>query len=131
MPQVLMAIGAVATVVGTVKSVQMQQKSAKLQDQQQKLQNRRSAIQALREAQIKRASAIASGATQGGLDSSSLNGGISSLDSQMGSGLGYASQMSGLSSGISKAQSSADLWNAITQLGGAAYRKGQSMKEGG
>jgi len=128
MPQVLMAVGAVATVVGTVKSVQAQKKSAQLQDQQQKLATRTSAIQALRESQIKKASAIASGATQGGLDSSSLAGGLSGLDAQLGSGLGYATQQSGLSTGISKAQSSADLWQAISQLGGAAYQVGKSMQ---
>ena len=124
----LSAIGAATAIVGTVKSVKAQKKSADLQDQQQKLTTRRSTIQALREAQIKKASAIASGSVQGGLDSSSLAGGLSGLDAQLGSGLGYASQQSGLSSGITKAQSSADLWQAISQLGGAAYQVGKSMK---
>lgn len=132
MPQlapILMAVGATATVAGTAKTIQMQNKSAKLQEQQSKLTNRRSQIQAIREAQIKRAAAMASGAVQGGLDSSSLSGGMAALSSQLGSGLGYSSQVSGLSAGISKAESAANTWQGITQLGSGLYQYGQSRKE--
>ena len=124
----IMAIGAGAAVGGQVKSLQNQKESAKLQSQQSALQNHRSQVSALRELQMKRAAALSSGATQGALDSSPLAAGLSGLDSQMGSGLGYASQQSGLSQKISQKESAAKTWDAISQLGGMAYQYGQNMK---
>ncbi len=125
----LIAAGAAATVAGTVNNIKQTNKANKLADKQATLSNRRSQIQAIREAQLKRASVMASGATQGGLDSSPLAGGTSGLASQLGSGLGYSSQVSSLSKDINKAQSAASTWQGIAQLGASAYGYGKEMKQ--
>lgn len=129
MAPVAMIVGAVASVAGTVNSIKQQNKAAKAQEQQQQVSNRRSQIQAIRESQLKRASMMASAATQGALDSSPVAGGSSGLDSQLGSGLGFSSQVSNLSKDISKAQSAANTWQGIAQLGAGLYQYGQSRKE--
>lgn len=112
-------IGAVATVAGTLYSNQQQKKAAKASQKQQELSSQRSRRQAIRAAQISRAQAVASAQASGSLSSSSAQGGIGSLSSQLGSELGFASQMSGLSQQISKAQSKAADFNAVAGLGGA------------
>jgi len=113
-------IGAVAGVVGAVGAVQSaaaQRRAVRLQEQQQELSTRRSRRQAIRQAQIARSNAISAGANLGGLQGSSLQGGLSSLGSQVGAELGFSSQTSGLSKDISAAQRSAARWGAISQLG--------------
>lgn len=113
-------IGAVSSVVGTIGAVQSaaaQRRAVDLQEKQQKVATRRSRRQAIRQAQIARANAISAGATLGGLFGSSLQGGLSSLGSQLGGELGFSTQMSGLSKDISSAQRSAARWGAISQLG--------------
>ena len=113
-------IGAVSGVVGAIGAVQSaaaQRRAVDLQERQQQVATRRSRRQAIRQAQIARANAISAGANLGGLFGSSLQGGVSSLSSQLGSEMGFSTQMSGLSRDISSAQRSAARWGAISQLG--------------
>jgi hypothetical protein len=120
MGPVAAVIGAVSGVVGAVGAIQSaaaQRRAVALQEKQQELATRRSRRQAIRQAQIARSNAISAGANLGGLFGSSLQGGLSSLGSQVGAELGYSSQMSGLSKDISAAQRSAARWGAISQLG--------------
>jgi hypothetical protein len=120
MGPVAAVIGAVSGVVGAVGAIQSaaaQRRAVDLQERQQELATRRSRRQAIRQAQIARSNAISAGANLGGLQGSSLQGGLSSLGSQVGAELGFSSQMSGLSKDISSAQRSAARWGAISQLG--------------
>lgn len=112
-----LVIGAVASVGGTVLSYNAQRKAARAQERQQTLATQRSQRQAIREAQIRRAQAISAGAQLGGLGGSALEGGTSSLGSQLGSGLGFSTQMSDLSRQITKYSSQAQTWGSVANLG--------------
>jgi hypothetical protein len=91
-------IGATTAAVGTVASIQQGKKAARagaaaaaVQKQQQQAQAARSRRAALREAQMKRAQALVQSQAVGGAGGSGVAGGLSSLNSQVGSGLGFAS----------------------------------------
>lgn len=104
-------IGTVAAVVGTVVAIKgaqdsrrAQEETARLKQQQQELASRRSQRKAIREAQLVRAQAIASAQGSGTLQGSGAAGGIGSISSQLGTELGFASQMTGLSRDITQSQ---------------------------
>jgi len=90
-------VAAVTAAVGTAASIQQSNKAARagrqaaaVQKQQQQAQAARSRRSALREAQIKRAQALVRSQAVGGAGGSGVAGGLSSLNSQLGSGLGFA-----------------------------------------
>jgi len=116
MPQVVMAAAAVVGAVTAVKSAQAQKKATEASQKQQELAYNRSQKQAIREAQIRRAQATASTQSMGALTSSGFAGGLSSLSSQVGSTLGYSSQLSGLSKEQSMYQSQAATFGAYSNL---------------
>jgi len=124
---IALGIGAAAAVGGTIMSYRAQKKSSKLQEQQQNLATRQSRRQAIRQAQIARAQTIASASAQGATGSSAALGGVGSLNSQVGSQLGFSNQMSGLSAGINQANQSANTWGGVAQLGGTLFNYGQSQ----
>ncbi len=117
-------IGAVAAVGGTVMQMKAQKKAAAASRRQQDLSTQRSNRQAIREAQLQRAQAIAAGASMGALGGSALAGGLGSLGSQLGSGLGFSSQMSGLSADIEKFQQKAAMWGGVASIGGSLFQLG-------
>lgn len=122
MGPVAAVIGAVATVGGTVMQYNAQRRAARAAQRQQDLNTTRSNRQAIREAQLRRASTIAAGASMGALGGSALSGGLASLGSQLGSGLGFSSQMSGLSRDISRFQQQAETWGAVASMGGSLFQ---------
>lgn len=124
MPQiapVIAAVSAVATVGGTVMAYRQQKKASEAQRKQQQLATDRSNRESIREAQLRRAMAVASASSMGALGGSALAGGLGSLGSQLGSGLGFSSQMSGLSRNIEKYSSKAQTWGAIASMGGTVF----------
>ena len=116
MPQVLMVGAAVVGAVTAVKSAQAQSKATASAQKQQELSYARSQKQAIREAQIRRAQATASVQSMGTMSSSGFAGGVSSLTSQLGSTLGYSSQLSGLAKEQSMYQSKAATLGAYSNL---------------
>lgn len=118
---IALGIGAAASVAGTYMSYKSQKKAADLSEKQQALSARRSRRQAIRSAQLQRAQAMASAQGMGAMGSSGAMGGIGSLGSQLGSELGYSTQMSGLSAGITSAQQRAQMWGGVAQLGGSLF----------
>lgn len=124
MPQVALVIGAVASVAGTVMAYRGQKKAAAAQREQQAVATRRSRRQGIREMQIRRAQAIASAQASGTLGSSGAAGGIGGLSSQLGSDMGYSTQMSGLSARISAGAAQASRGQALAGLGGAFMQFG-------
>ena len=117
-------IGAVAAVGGTVMAYSAQKKAAKAAQRQQELSTQRSNRQAIRETQIRRAEALAAAASMGALGGSAIAGGLGSLGAQLGSGLGYSSQMSALSADIERYQSKAAMWGSIASMGGTLFQAG-------
>lgn len=124
MPQiapVITAVSAAVGVAGTVASFSQQKKATEAQEKQQKLQARRSQRQLIREAQIRRASAMNAAGQMGGLGGSAISGGVTSLGSQTGEALGFSNTMTNLSRQISSASNMATLFSDASKLGFAAY----------
>lgn len=117
----LAGAGAAASIYGTVQAGKAQKKAAAAQQQQQEVSTRRDRMQAIREMQIKRAQAISSAQGAGALDSSGATGGIGSMSSQLGSNLGFSTQMSALSANISRYTQQANKYSSIAGLGGQLF----------
>lgn len=116
MPPVVMVAAAVVGAGAAVASAKNQQKASAAAQKQQELSYARSQKQAIREAQIRRAQATASVQSMGAMASSGFAGGVSSLTSQLGSTLGYSSQLSGLSKEQAMYQSKAATLGAMSNL---------------
>lgn len=133
MPQavpVIAAIAGVAAVAGTAVSINQQKKASAAQRLQQGLSARRSQRQAIREAQILRAQSQVQAGAMGVTAGSGLAGGQASLSSQLGSNIGFAGQMSGLSQQISMAQSRAQTAGAVADLGMQAFANRDDISAG-
>lgn len=160
MPPALAVIGAVVSVGATVyaakesakasraqaaaaqQQTNMQEAQYRLSSYQQGLSTRRSRMSAIRQSQALRAQTLSTGAAAGALGSSGLQGGIGSLDSQVGSALGIQSQqnaMTQVGSNISSAanarigafnqqainaQSRANIGSSLAGIGGALFQMG-------
>lgn len=114
---VVAAVSGVVGAVATVKSARAAKDAGELQARQERVATQRSQRQAIREAQIRRAQTLASSQGFGALDSSGVAGGVSSLSSQLGSTLGFSTEMSGLSQRITKLRTKADTYSALGNLG--------------
>ena len=122
-----------STIIGSqVRSFQLQKQAAEQQQAARRLQARRQNVQALREAQIKRAMLQQSAAQTGTLDSSGFEGGVSSLQSQLGSNIGFANQLTAFGENqaryLRRAQTTTALSNLAIQ--GATFAAGQGMFSG-
>jgi len=109
---------AVISAVSTVASISASSKASKASARQQALQAARERRQAFRQTQIQRAQMMASGVAMGGQDGSALAGGQASLSSQLGTNLGYGTQMSGISRQINMYNARASMFNGIAGLAG-------------
>ena len=131
MPVAIAVIGAVANVAFQMKAAKEQKKAAKKAQQQQELEAARSRRRAAREAQIKRAQALASAEAQGVAGSSAAQGGIGSIGSQAGEALGFSTQMSGLSRDIGRHQSRANQFGAFANIGSNLFSFGTTLASQG
>lgn len=111
-----MAVFTAASMFMNMKAAKQQKKARKEQQKQQQLAARRSRIQAVRQAQLAQSQTRASGAAMGALETSGLRGGLASNQAQLGEGLGFSSQMSGLSQNISMFQQKAADFRSYGQL---------------
>ena len=120
MTEFVMIAALVIGTVATVSAANEQKKAARAQQRQQELQTQRSQRQAIREAQIRRSQSLATTQGMGVVGGSGVSGGVASLGSTLGGSLGYAGQMSGLATQQSIAQSNANTYGAIADLGFSA-----------
>ena len=102
---------AISTFMG-MKAAKQQKKAQREQQRQQNLAARRSRTQDLRQAQI----AQANGAGLGVAETSGLRGGLAANQAQLGEGLGFSTQMSGLSQNVSMFQQKAADFRSYGQL---------------
>lgn len=121
---ILLGVGAAASVAGTVGSFRAQNRAARAQQRQQTLNRRRSARQAIRAAQIQRATSLASAGGAGVADSSGFAGGVRSVSSRLGEGLGFSSQQSALSGVITRADQRARMFSGLASIGGSMMNLG-------
>jgi|TARA_R110000822_G_scaffold141506_1_gene279380 acyl CoA:acetate/3-ketoacid CoA transferase alpha subunit len=111
-----MAVFTAISMVMNMKAAKQQKKAQREQQKQQQVAARRSRVQAVRQAQIAQSQARASGAGMGALETSGLRGGLASNQAQLGEGLGFSTQMSGLSQNISMFQQKAADFRGYGQL---------------
>lgn len=128
--------GAGAAVVGTAKAAKASKKAAdtqvKIAEEQKKQQEivyKREQRSAIREGQIRRAQGIASAQAAGVSGGSIVGGGMASIGSQVGSTLGFGTQLSGLSSNItdlgikaSQFTQQANMFGSFAQIGGNVFQ---------
>ncbi len=122
------AYGAVAGVVGTVKAGNAAKKSARLQQRSQELQQKRQRRAAIRSNMIASSRARASAQASGVAQSSGLQGAVGSGRSQLGSELGFGTQMSGLSGQITELGIKQQRYEQIASLGFSAMNFGMSQQ---
>ena len=130
-PIAMMAISAIGTGVGIAqqsKAAEAQKEAAKQENNLASLENRKARIKAVREARIARAQTIAQGEAAGALNSSGVAGGTSSIQSQLGSNIGFANQQEAFSKNITGlqnqaiiAQNKASTAGAIGNLAGSIF----------
>ena len=111
--------GQAFSVVQQQSAAKQQKKARRAQQQQQSLQARRQRTQAIRQQQIAASQARASAGALGGLETSGFRGGQAGLQSSLGAGLGFGSQMSGLSRNISMYQQKAANAMGLARMGQA------------
>ena len=93
-----------------------QQKQVELSKKQSTVRARQERLQMIRQQQLQQAQARAYAASAGALKTSAIQGGLSSLSSQVGSQLGYATQMSGLSGQITDASSREAMFGTLSGI---------------
>lgn len=111
--------GTAFSVVQQQKAAGQQKKARQAQQRQQELQARRQRIRAVRQQQIAASQARAASAGLGGLETSGFRGGQTALQSNLGAGLGFSTQMSGLSRNISMFQQKAADAMGLARMGQA------------
>lgn len=124
----LSIVGGAVGVAGTVASGIAAKKSARLQQRAQELQQKRQRRAAIRSNMIATARAKASAQATGVAQSSGLQGAIGSGRSQLGSELGFGTQMSGLSGQISELGMRQQSASQIASLGFGAMNFGMSAQ---
>jgi len=123
----LAAAGTGFSIYQQVQASKQAKKARRAQQRQQQAQFRRSQVQALRQAQIAAAQQRAAAATFGGLETSGVLGGRAAIGSQLGAGLGFASEMSGLSRNISMFQQRAANAMSLAQVGQSVAGLGMNV----
>ena len=111
--------GTAFSVIQQQKAAKQQKKARKAQQRQQEVSARRDRTRAVRQQQIAASQARASAAGLGGLETSGFRGGQSALQSNLGAGLGFSTEMSGLSRNISMFQQKAANAMGLANMGQA------------
>jgi hypothetical protein len=128
-------IAAGTAAVGTVASAQQQRKAGKAAERQYaaesrkaEIQNIRSVRQQIREARLAQASMLNVGAQTGGMGSSGLAGGVSSVGTQLAGNLNYMQQIAEQNTAIgsaavagAQATSNAAIYGSIGKIGGTIF----------
>lgn len=121
--------GAVVGVGATIAAGNASRKAARAQQQAQEVQAKRQRRAAIRSNILASARARASAQAAGTSQSSGLFGAIGAGRSQLGSELGFGSQLSGLSANISKFNMQAQTYGDIAKLGFSAAGKAPMIAE--
>ena len=134
MPQalpVIMAVSSVASVAMQARAAGAQRRAAETQQRQQEVQALASRRRSMRAAQVQRATTLATAQGAGAIGSSAVAGGLSSLSSQLGSSVGFQTQMSGLSRDISGFNMQANRALGQAQLFGSIGRFAGQLDDSG
>lgn len=121
-------IGAAGSAATSYMASKEAKKQAKEEKKRQELEQRRERLKTIREGRIKRAQTLNTGAQIGATGSSGLSGGLSSTSSQVGTNLGYSTQVEGINDNIYKSskriaslQQLGSISSGIGSIGGAVF----------
>lgn len=113
------AVGAVVGIYGQLKSASAQKKAMREQQKAQELADARERRKLLRATAIQRGTATNVAASIGGLGSTALTGGLSGLQNQAQSQLGFQETTLGINKYITKQNIAASNWSTFGSLGSA------------
>lgn len=138
---IIAAVGIAGTLAGTAIGFAQSKKQAKQQEKFQKLQKRRADLEALRQRRgilrqiaIQRGTALTSGANQGALGSSSLEGGLGNISATgafalqgINQGQDLSNQEFAANRRFGQAATGAAIGQGLTSLGGGLIRNNQEI----
>jgi hypothetical protein len=111
--------GAGIQAYGAIQSARAQQQASAVQQRQARVQATRQRRQGIRQAILARGQALNVAAGTGQLGGSAVSGGLASVSSQLGSNLGYGTQMEGLSRDYFGLTQRAARMGSLAQIGGS------------
>ena len=118
---VIAAVAAVASVASSEKSRKQTKKASKIQERVRQTQDSRARLAQIREARMAQAQVLQSGATQGALGSSAVQGGYSAIGSNAENNIQFINQVDTMQQAINKRMESASNWSgAASAFGGVA-----------
>ena len=122
------AAAAAGSAYVSYKSGKEAKKQAKEEKSRAELEQRRARLKTIREGRVKRAESLNAGASQGTMGSSGLSGGLASVGSQVGTELGFSTQVGAINDNIFKSsmkqakfQQMGSIFGGIGQIGGAMF----------
>ena len=110
-------LGTIVTAGATLAGIRQQKKAAGLARRREQILANQSRRRAVREARKRRATGIAVAQARGAGGSSPVSGGIGSLGSNLFGQIGTSNALSGLNHQIAGAQSRANTFQSVAQLG--------------
>ena len=125
-----------ASVVSSEKSRSQAKKANKIQERVRQTQDSRARVAQIRQARMAQAQVLQSGATQGAMGSSAVQGGYSAIGSNAENNIQFINQVDSMQQAINKRMESASNWSgAASSLGAIASISGSftggTKKEGG
>ena len=125
-----------ASVVSSEKSRSQAKKANKIQERVRQTQDSRARVAQIRQARMAQAQVLQSGATQGAMGSSAVQGGYSAIGSNAENNIQFINQVDSMQQAINKRMESANNWSgAASSLGAIASISGGftggTKKEGG
>jgi hypothetical protein len=125
------AVATGASVVAGEKSRSQQKKANRIQERVRQTQDARSRLAQVREARMSQAKVIQSGATQGALGSSAVQGGFSAIGSNAENNIQFINQIDNMQQSINKRMESANNYSgAASAFGGIASISGSLAGSG-
>ena len=110
---VVASVGTVGSIVAGEKSRKQQKKANKIQEKVRQTQDARARLAQVREARMAQAQILQSGATQGALGSSAVQGGFSAAGSNAENNIQFINQVDTLQQAINKRMEKANKYSGI------------------
>jgi ribosomal protein L18 len=115
----IVAISTVASAVSSEKSRKQQKKASRVQERVRQTQDSRARIAQVREARRAQAQIIQSGATQGAMNSSAVQGGVAAVGSNAENNIQFINQVDNFQQTIARRMESANKFQGMASTFGA------------
>ena len=122
---VVATVGTVASVASSEKSRSQTKKANRIQERVRQTQDSRARVAQIRQARMAQSQVLQSGATQGAMGSSAVQGGYSAIGSNAENNIQFINQVDTMQQAINKRMESASNWSgAASSLGAIASISG-------